>query len=76
MTRITEAKNLKEFTIVKTLDGQVGILTNVRQNKPLILLDGENRSGLNITRDTKLEVMLYPAQLANFWMSANRPLSK
>ncbi len=67
----TEAKNLKEFTIVKTDDGQIGILTNVRKNKPLILLDDSNRRGLNITRETSLEVVIYPAQLAAEWMRQN-----
>lgn len=68
---ITEAKNLKEFTVVRTSDGQIGILTNVKKNKPLILLDDSSRRGTNITRETKLEVVLSPAQLANYWMTAN-----
>lgn len=68
---ITTAKQIPEFSIVKTEDGQTGILTNVKKNKPLILLDDSSKRGRTITRDTKLELVLFPAQLASQWMRRN-----
>jgi len=63
-----KARHLPDFTIVRH-EGRLAILANTRQNrKPLLMWDAENQSGKQIDRDTELEVVKYPAELANLYL--------
>lgn len=66
-----KAKDITEYSIVKMEDGRIGILANTKLKTPLIMLNGENRRGVKISRETSLEVVCFAAKLASEWMKKN-----
>jgi hypothetical protein len=64
-TENTRSENIQRFSIVK-YKGQQYVLENFKKAKPVLIRENEKgeRIGLKITKDTLLEVVFYPAQLA------------
>lgn len=63
-----KAKHIIQDSIVMH-NGRLGRLGNVKKRNPLVVFAGGN-SGVEITSETDLEVVLTPAQLAMMYLES------
>jgi hypothetical protein len=64
------AKAVTENSIVR-VRGKVGRLTNVRRKKLLLVYDSKSESGMQVSPDETVEVIMWSAALAADWLAAN-----
>lgn len=64
---IMQVRHVDEYSVVRMKDGRVGILAKrTACKKPIVKLT--STYGVQISLDEKVEVLMWPAQLASFWM--------
>jgi hypothetical protein len=58
------ASSVSEYSLVRLKDGRIGIITNTRKKRPLVVLDGQHERGVQINAGDQVEIIQHAADIA------------